>query len=78
MQDPEFAPKFDPLDALITMDQTIKTLVQAHNQLAQRVQEQSQVIDVLIKGLDAANKANEQRLSQGLDRLYANFQQGQH
>jgi len=78
VQDPEFNPKFDPYDAMISMDHNIQRLIHAHNQLAEQVQQQQQVIDVLIKGLDAANKANEQILSQGLDRLYTTFAQGQH
>jgi len=69
VQDPEFNPKFDPYDAMMSMDHNIQRLIHAHNQLAEQVQ---------IKGLDAANKANEQMLAQGLDRLYTTFAQGQH
>jgi len=79
VQDPEFDPKFNPYDALITMDQNIKQLIRAHNDLAAKVLEQDQVIATLIRGLEAANRANEKMLTQGLDRLYENFsQQGQH
>lgn len=70
---------FDPYQALINLDKNMQNLVIAHNALAQRVEEQSQVIDVLIKGLDAANKANQQMLEQGLNTLYTNFHStGQH
>lgn len=74
-----FDSDFDPYQALINMDKNMQNLIAAHNLLAKRVEEQGQVIDVLIKGLDAANKANQQLLTQGLDNLYANFNStGQH
>ena len=70
---------FDPFEAMINMDNNIKNLIAAHNLLANRVQEQQAVIDVLIKGLDAANKANQLMMEQGLNKLYTNFAtQGQH
>lgn len=50
---------FDPYQALINLDKNMQNLVLAHNALAQRVEEQGQVIDVLIKGLEASNRANE-------------------
>lgn len=50
---------FDPYQALINLDKNMQNLVLAHNALAHRVEEQQQVIDVLIKGLEASNKANE-------------------
>lgn len=68
---------FDPYDAIITIDKNIKALIQAHNGLAQRVEEQQQTIDVLIKGLNAANAVNQQLLAQSLDRFTATTQ-GQH
>lgn len=54
-----FDSNFDPYQALINLDQNMQNLVLAHNALAKRVEEQGQVIDVLIKGLEASNKANE-------------------
>lgn len=70
---------FDPYQALINMDNNIKNLIQAHNLLALKVEEQQAVIDVLIKGLDSANKANQLMMEQGLNKLYTNFTStGQH
>lgn len=61
------------------MDENIKQLIRAHNDLAAKVLAQEEVIEVLIKGLNAANKANQQMLEQGLANLYTNFQaSGQH
>lgn len=72
-------PDFDPLQALINLDANMQNLIKAHNLLAKKVEEQEQVIDVLIKGLDAANKANQQMLETGLNNLYTNFaSSGQH
>ena len=74
-----FDNNFDPFEAMINMDNNIKNLIQAHNLLARKVEEQGEVIDVLIKGLNAANKANQQMLEQGLNNLYTNFTStGQH
>jgi hypothetical protein len=70
---------FDPYEAMVNMDNNIKNLIAAHNLLARRVEEQQEVIDVLIKGLNAANKANQQMLEQGFNNLYTNFTStGQH
>jgi hypothetical protein len=74
-----FDNNFDPFEAMINMDNNIKNLIAAHNLLARKVEEQQEVIDVLIKGLNAANKANQQMLEQGLNNLYTNFTStGQH
>ena len=74
-----FDNQFDPYQSMIDMDNNIKNLIMAHNLLARKVEEQEAVIDVLIKGLDAANKANAQMLEQGLNNLYTNFTStGQH
>jgi hypothetical protein len=74
-----FDNEFDPYQSMINMDNNIKNLIAAHNLLARKVEEQQEVIDVLIKGLNAANKANQQMLEQGLNNLYTNFAtQGQH
>jgi t-SNARE complex subunit (syntaxin) len=51
----------------------MQNIVQAHNLLARRVEEQQEVIDVLIKGLNAANLANQHLLEQGLNNLYRDF-----
>lgn len=70
---------FDPYEALLALDQTQKQLIRAHNDLAAKVLAQEEVIEVLIKGLDAANKANQQLMSQSLDRFLNNLSaQGQH
>lgn len=74
-----FDNEFDPYQSMINMDNNIKNLIAAHNLLAHKVEEQQEVIDVLIKGLNAANKANQQMLEQGLNNLYTNFATtGQH
>jgi len=54
-----FDSNFDPYQALITMDRNLQALIAAHNGLAKRVEDQGQVIDVLIEGLNNSNKANE-------------------
>jgi hypothetical protein len=70
---------FDPYDTLMNLDATVKTIVAAHNLLAHKVDQQQQTIDVLIQGLNAANKANQLMLEQGLNNLYTNFSSaGQH
>jgi hypothetical protein len=71
--------EFDPYQALMNLDANMQNLVKAHNLLAREVEQQAATIDVLIKGLDAANKANERLLTQGLNNLYTNFtSSGQH
>lgn len=70
---------WDPYQALLNLDTNLKNLIQAHNLLAAHVEQQQEVIDVLIKGLNAANKANQQLLEQGLNNLYKDFSSsGQH
>jgi hypothetical protein len=68
---------FDPYDALQqlansdkTLDENIHKLIRAHNALAgtvqhhtEKIQQQGEVIDTLIAGLDAANKSNELMLT---------------
>ena len=61
-----FENSFDPYDALQILnanvrglDQNLATLIAAHNTLAKRVEEQGEVIDVLTKGLNTANQANQ-------------------
>ena len=81
-----FNTDFDPLKTLEELQTNQQVLFNNDRQLAQgfqmlerKIQEQQEVIDVLIKGLDAANKANQQLLTQGLDNLYKSFStQGQH
>ena len=81
-----FDPSFDPLAELeeIKRNQQVffnndLQLAKAIEDLKQVVRNQQEVIDLLQRGLDAANKANELMLSQGLDRLYRDFAtQGQH
>lgn len=78
--------EFDPLrildelagnqEILYKNDQQLSTAI---NQLQRRVEQQQATIDVLLKGLDAANRANELLMSQALDRMTANFSAtGQH
>lgn len=81
-----FNTDFDPLKTLEQLQENQQVLFNNDRQLAQgfqmlekKLQEQQEVIDVLIKGLDAANKANQQLMTQGLDNLYKSFSsQGQH
>lgn len=71
--------EFDPYQALINMDKNIQALVTAHNALADRVREHEETIDVLIKGLNAANVANIKLMEENLKNIYANINsQGQH
>jgi hypothetical protein len=54
-----FDTNFDPYQALINTDRNLQAVIVAHNLLAKRVEEQGQVIDTLIQGLNNSNKANE-------------------
>jgi hypothetical protein len=54
-----FDTNFDPYQALINTDRNLQAVIAAHNTLAKRVEEQGQVIDTLIQGLNNSNKANE-------------------
>lgn len=58
---------FDPFQALMNLDANVKNLIFAHNALAKKVEEQQAVIDVLIKGLEASNRANEHLLLNMVD-----------
>lgn len=62
---------FDPYNALIQLDknvvildQNLFNIINRHNELAKKVEEQGKVIDVLIAGLNNANKANEALLTE--------------
>ena len=62
---------FDPYNALIQLDknvvildQNLFNIINRHNELAKKVEEQGKVIDVLIAGLNNANKANEALLAE--------------
>ena len=54
-----FDTNFDPYQALVNTDRNLQAVIAAHNLLAKRVEEQGQVIDTLIQGLNNSNKANE-------------------
>jgi chorismate-pyruvate lyase len=61
-----FDNSFDPYDALQilnanvkNLDQNLATLIAAHNSLARRIEEQGETIDILTKGLNTANQANQ-------------------
>lgn len=81
-----FESNFDPLKTLEELKTNQEVLFHNDRELAvalealrAEVRSQQEVIDVLIKGLNAANKANQELLTQGLDRLYQNYNlQGQH
>jgi hypothetical protein len=64
-----FDNNFDPYQAMINMDKNIQALITAHNLLAKRVEEQGQVIDVLIQGLNNSNKANEHLMREMLSNI---------
>ena len=82
----QFDPTFDPMAVLEQLNSNQKVLFNNDRQLAQAiedlravVQNQQQIIDVLQRGLDAANKANELMLTQSLEKLYKDFSStGQH
>lgn len=80
-------PTFDPMKALeelnhnqLVLQNNQTVLQQEHNKMASKIKELETVIDVLIKGLDAANKANEVMMSQLINSLPTNNYnlQGQH
>jgi hypothetical protein len=54
---------------MINMDKNIQTLIAAHNTLAKRVEEQGQVIDTLIQGLNNSNRANEHLMREMLTNI---------
>lgn len=60
---------FDPYQALVNLDTNMKNLIQAHNALAKKVEEQGHVIDILTEGLTASNKANEIMMKDVLNNL---------
>ena len=71
-----FDNNFDPYEALQTMnkniqllDQNLATLIAAHNTLARRVEEHGETIDVLVKGLNNANAANQILMSDMLSSM---------
>lgn len=74
-----FNKEFDPYQALVNLDANMQKLIQAHNLLAHEVENHAKTLDVLIKGLDAANKANQTLITEHLNSIYANYTaQGQH
>lgn len=67
---------FDPLkmmydlkEAIQRLDKNIQQVVLAHQALANRVNDQQQVLDVLISGLEASNKANEHLLKEMMSNI---------
>jgi prefoldin subunit 5 len=69
-------PTFDPMRALeelhqnqLILQQNQTVLQQEHNRLGAKVKEMESVIDVLVKGLDAANKANELLIAQWVTKI---------
>lgn len=75
---PVLDPDFDPLRALETLNKNQNILFNNDQQLAQAVRDlqdqvrsQQEVIDVLVKGLEQTNKANQLLIAQGLDRFLA-------
>jgi DNA-binding ferritin-like protein len=75
-----FDPTFDPMAELMQIKHNQAVMFNNDQQLAQAIEDlravvknQQEIIDLLQRGLDAANKANELFLTQGLDRLYRNY-----
>jgi branched-subunit amino acid aminotransferase/4-amino-4-deoxychorismate lyase len=71
-----FNSDFDPYDALqvlnknqIILDEHLTRQAETINQLAITLRQQQQQIDLLIKGLDQANKANEVIMSSLLNQI---------
>lgn len=80
-------PTFDPMKALeelhqnqLTLQHNQTVLQVSHNQAQDQIKALEAVVDVLIKGLDAANKANEVMMSQLVNSISSNNYnlQGQH
>jgi len=78
-------PTFDPMKALeelhanqLTLQHNQTVLQVSHNQAQDQIKALEAVVDVLIKGLDAANKANEQLMSQAVNNLTSYSLQGNH
>ena len=73
---------FDPLKALQDLNNNQKVLFSNDQNLAAaieglrgQIRQQQEVIDILIQGLDMANKANEQLLKENLDNLIKQFKE---
>ena len=64
-----FDPKFDPYEAMVNMDRNLNNVIQAHNNLARLVEEQQEAIDILIKGMNAANTANQILMKDALSNM---------
>jgi hypothetical protein len=78
-------PTFDPMKALeelhanqLTLQHNQTVLQVSHNQAQDQIKALEEVVDVLIKGLDAANKANAQLMSQAVTNLNSYSLQGNH
>ena len=76
-----FDSRFDPYEALVSVDRACqsldrnqKQLIEAHNALARKVEEQQAVIDLLVQGLEASNKANELMLQDMMGKMTESFQ----
>jgi hypothetical protein len=54
-----FDSNFDPYQAMVNLDTNLANLIQAHNNLARLVEQQQETIDILLKGMNAANTANQ-------------------
>jgi hypothetical protein len=70
-----FDTNFDPYQALINTDRNLQAVIAAHNLLAKRVEEQGQVIDTLIQGLNNSNKANEMLMREMAENIQLKLQE---
>jgi len=64
-----FDSNFDPYEAIVNLDRNVNNLIQAHNALARLVEDQQQAIDILIKGMNAANTANQILMKDALSNM---------
>lgn len=70
-----FENTFDPYQALINTDRNLQAVIVAHNLLAKRVEEQGEVIDTLIQGLNNSNKANELLMREMAENIHTKLQE---
>ena len=80
-------PKFSPYDAMLALNENQQVLLERQRSQAEEIKhiltmitEQQQQIDILVRGLEQANKANEQLMQQLLAEMMKNITttQGNH
>lgn len=75
-----FDPNFSPYDAMLALNENQQKIVDRQRAQAEEIRqclvmlsEQQQQIDILVRGLDHANKANEQLMQQLLAEMMKNI-----